>query len=538
MRKRDTNVFPPSWKLTSPFSVLTAVCLVVICVWCLDLLAQAVGIPPSNINVAPFWPTTPFLVAVLLLTPRRLWPVFVAAGLGALALIDLRRGTPTSFLIAFFLGNLVEVLVPTVGISILFKGAPRLSSVKALAQFTALAAIGPFAAGFLGASAFGRDSYWLEWRIWFLGDLLGFLTVTPAILTWVIDGPAWERKPRNYLELAMLLALLIVLGYFAFMGTERGETPALLYSLVPLLLWAALRLGLKGVSTSILVVAVLSVWGAAHDRGPFTGQGPLNNVLSLQLFLFFAVIPFMVLAVLVEEEKRTQQELIDERAQLSTMSQRLIEAQEEERTRIARELHDGINQQIALLAVRLDGLNLRVSAPELRREVGTVKQQVDDLGSDVQALSHRLHSSKLEHLGLASAAAGFCKESADLQNVQIDFHSENIPRDLSPEICLCLFRVLQEALQNAIKHSGSQHVQVSLASGSEGIELTVQDSGIGFEPGEALKGRGLGLTSMKERLKLVDGQISIDSKPQHGTTIQARVPLSPKMKSAAASSGR
>ena len=219
---------------------------------------------------------------------------------------------------------------------------------------------------------------------------------------------------------------------------------------------------------------------------------------------------------------------------LSTVSQRLIEAQEEERTRIARELHDDINQQIASLAVRLDCLNLPASAREFRREVETVRKLVENVGSDIQALSHRLHSSKLEHLGLAKAAAGSCREFSDLQKVEIDFHSENVPRDLSPEISLCLFRVLQEGLQNAVKHSGSRHLQVSLMGRTDRVELTIHDSGIGFEPGQAMTGRGLGLTSMKERLKLVNGQLSIDSKLQHGTTIQACVPVSPKMKSVGA----
>jgi signal transduction histidine kinase len=118
--------------------------------------------------------------------------------------------------------------------------------------------------------------------------------------------------------------------------------------------------------------------------------------------------------------------------------------------------------------------------------------------------------------------------------VEIDFRSENIPQGLPREISLSLFRVLQEALQNAIKHSGSRQFQVSLRRGASEIELTVRDSGIGFETDEAIKGRGLGLTSMQERLKLVDGELSIDSKPQRGTTIQARVPLSPRMKSAGA----
>ena len=230
----------------------------------------------------------------------------------------------------------------------------------------------------------------------------------------------------------------------------------------------------------------------------------------------------------------TEQKLAGE-AQ-STVNRRLIQAHEEERTRIARELHDDINQRVALLAVKLDGLKHRLpaSAAEVRREIEAASQQVMELGSDVQALSHRLHSSKLGYLGLAAAASSFCRELSDQKNVEVQFSSENVPKQLSEEISLCLFRVLQEALQNAVKHSGSQHFQVSLQGGTNEIELTVHDSGIGFDPEEAMKGHGLGLTSMRERLKLVDGGISVDSKSQCGTTIHARVPFVSEMKSVGA----
>ena len=221
----------------------------------------------------------------------------------------------------------------------------------------------------------------------------------------------------------------------------------------------------------------------------------------------------------------TERKLAEEA--LSTLGRRLIEAQEEERTRIARELHDDINQRLALLAISLDGLkqNLPAAAVGLEREVEAARQQAQDLSTDVAALSRRLHSSKLDHLGLVATAASLIRELSLKQGVEIDFQSEGIPKDLSKEISLCLFRVLQEALQNAIKHSGSRRFQVLLNGGSSEIQLTVRDSGIGFDPRQAAKGRGLGLTSMKERLKLVDGDLSIDSQSEHGTTIHARVPL-------------
>jgi signal transduction histidine kinase len=205
----------------------------------------------------------------------------------------------------------------------------------------------------------------------------------------------------------------------------------------------------------------------------------------------------------------------------------LIEAQEGERTRIAMELHDDVGQRLSLLAVHLDGLKQSrpTSAAELGLQIEEVRKQIEDLVNDVQALSHQLHSPKLDYLGLAAAAASFCRELSDRHGMEIEFHSENISKELPKEISLCLFRVLQEALQNAIKHSGSRQFHASLTGGANEIELTVHDSGVGFEPEEAIKGCGLGLTSMKERLRAVDGELSINSQLQRGTTIHARVPL-------------
>ena len=222
---------------------------------------------------------------------------------------------------------------------------------------------------------------------------------------------------------------------------------------------------------------------------------------------------------------------------LSTVSQRLIEAQEQERTRIARELHDDINQRLALLAVDIDHAqqNLPESAAETRHEIQKAAKAIEQLGDDVQALSHRLHSSKLEYLGLAAAAASFCRELSDRQRVEIDFYSEGSLKELPKEISLCLFRVLQEALQNGIKHSGSRQFHVSLIGKPMEIELIVRDSGVGFDPKEAMEGRGLGLTSITERLKLVNGHFLIKSQPHHGTTIHARVPLISRTKSATVS---
>jgi PAS domain S-box-containing protein len=227
----------------------------------------------------------------------------------------------------------------------------------------------------------------------------------------------------------------------------------------------------------------------------------------------------------------TERKLAEEA--LSTVSQKLIEAHEEERSRIAGELHDDIGQRLALVSVRLGVLKQSppASAADLDQELGEVYQQVGDLASDIQALSHGLHPPKLELLGLDAAVAGLCEELSKRHGLTIDVHFENIPKALPPEISLCLYRVVQEALQNVVKHGGSRRAHVFLNGHSNTINLTVKDSGVGFHPHAAMRGPGLGLTSMKERLKVVGGQLSIHSQQGHGTTIRAvapvRVPLKP-----------
>jgi PAS domain S-box-containing protein len=212
---------------------------------------------------------------------------------------------------------------------------------------------------------------------------------------------------------------------------------------------------------------------------------------------------------------------------MASVSRRLIEAHEQERTWIARELHDDINQKIALLAVELEQWQLHSpeSGVDVRTHTRHATQRLSDIGKDIQALSHRLHSSKLEYMGLVAAANSFCREFSGQHKVQVEFNHSDIPRTVPNEIAICLFRVLQEALQNAVKHSGARHFHVELRGTSGEIWLIVSDPGVGFDWHGALDGQGLGLISMRERLQFVHGEFSIESQHGKGTTIHARVPL-------------
>ena len=207
---------------------------------------------------------------------------------------------------------------------------------------------------------------------------------------------------------------------------------------------------------------------------------------------------------------------------LSDMSRKLIESQEQERTRIGRELHDDINQRLALLTYKLEQLKDDPSAIEGR--IRTLQQQITEIADDVQALSHELHSSKLDYLGVVGGIRSWCKEFAERQGMEIEFKAD-VASTIPSEIGVTLFRILQEALHNAVKHSGVKRIEVQLREDSGEIHLVISDLGRGFEVEAALQGTGLGLTSMRERVRLVNGTITIESKPSGGTTIHVRVPL-------------
>ena len=212
---------------------------------------------------------------------------------------------------------------------------------------------------------------------------------------------------------------------------------------------------------------------------------------------------------------------------LSSVSRRLIEAQEAERARIARDLHDDFGQRLALLRVALDQLQSISgdSESEAIRHMADMRNQITELSAGLRTLAHELHPARLEYLGLVAAIAGFCREFSERRVAETRFTHKSVPNTVPQEVSLCLFRVLQESLRNAVKHSGVRHFEVELQGASESIRLTVRDQGVGFDYEKSALSRGLGITSMQERLKSVNGELSIVSHLSQGTTVCARVPL-------------
>jgi len=213
---------------------------------------------------------------------------------------------------------------------------------------------------------------------------------------------------------------------------------------------------------------------------------------------------------------------------LANLGRRLIETQEEERSRIGQELHDDLCFELAILGHGMDGLidMLAGSGAEARERAVKLRKRVAEILLGAAMLSHELHSPKIELLGLGGAVQSLCDEIAGTHHIRVDFVAVDLPTSLPKDISICLFRAAQEALRNSVKHSGADRVRVELAGKSGAIHLSVCDAGVGFDPATAITGPGIGLISMRERINLVKGTMAIHSKPSGGTEIRCSVPVS------------
>lgn len=211
-------------------------------------------------------------------------------------------------------------------------------------------------------------------------------------------------------------------------------------------------------------------------------------------------------------------------ATIQRLTRKLIRASEDERGHIARELHDDIGQRLSLISIQLGAIQRQSGADGCRSEADLADsiRELDLLIEDVHNLSHSLHSTKLEHLGLEAALGEVCARISQRHELDVELRSSGVPSDLNANTALCFYRVAQEALSNVVKHSESPRAVVCLDGRADCLTMQVIDFGIGFD--QAARA-GLGLTTMEERLLAISGRFSIASKPGHGTTVAAEAPV-------------
>jgi PAS domain S-box-containing protein len=221
----------------------------------------------------------------------------------------------------------------------------------------------------------------------------------------------------------------------------------------------------------------------------------------------------------VSERKRTEEAL-------KALGGRLIAAQEEERRRVARELHDDFNQRLAVLSIELEQLRERIRKPlRLRRSVEHLQDLAQEIAAEIHQLSYKLHPSKLDHLGLVAAVKSLCTELNESGKLKVEFQHTGSPFTLDRDTTLCLFRIAQEGLRNVVKHSRAESARVVLSKTRTAVRLLVSDNGCGFNTKTSLMEKGLGFLSIKERLHILGGEMNVYSKPLHGTRLEVSLPL-------------
>jgi signal transduction histidine kinase/ABC-type uncharacterized transport system substrate-binding protein len=244
-------------------------------------------------------------------------------------------------------------------------------------------------------------------------------------------------------------------------------------------------------------------------------------------FWIGALLVILVLSALATYLQYSRMQLRVARDAQTQLSRLLIGGQEKERSRLATELHDDFSQRVALLAVQMEtvGDTISTSPQEAEKQLHELMNATSEIGADLHTLSHRLHSSTLESLGLVPALNALCKEISSQQGIEVDFRSDSVPRSVGQDTALCVFRIVQEGLRNVKKYSGVQKAEVELRRASDKLHLTVHDEGRGFDLSNLQHNEGLGLRSMRERAYLVGGQFQIHSAVGKGTTIEVCVPL-------------
>ncbi len=479
--------------------------------------------PKGQPNSA-FWPPNAILLAALLLAPRKAWWTFFLAVLPVHMFAQLQVGVPAWTAMGWFITNSFEAFIGAYCITKFSDSEKRFDSPRGIFVFVIFGVlVAPLSTSFLDAAAvvitgWGRD-YWHLGLERFFTNALAVLTIVPPVVLLGAKNKFRVREisaPR-WFEFVLLMGATVLVSLWVFgpLPPQPATAPTLMYLPLPFLVWAAMRFGLTGLSLSLFSLNLISTWYATHGLEPFPYASLLQNILSLQILFCLVAVALMFLSAVMTEARRTQQSL-------RSMSGNLVKAQEQERHRIARELHDNLGQELALVEITLDRL-IEKSDPSLKPELSDLSGRVSAISGATREISHGLYPAVLEYLGLQKALAKLCDDVQRGKDLSVDLTVGKLPDRFQPEISVCLYRVAQETLHNIITHSHARNVQVELTSRHGRILLVIIDDGVGFDVNH--EKAGLGLVSMRERIRAIGGYIHISSFQKAGTLIEVQVPI-------------
>jgi len=494
------------------------------------LIAYGYGSLFAQKASSPLWLPDSVLLAALLLSSPKKWWLYILIALPIRFAPGIRPSLPSWFIWATFINDVIKAGLAAFLLQHLVGDVKRLNTVRKLGVYLGVAVLLVPALSALGGAA-SRHALGYEfrpaWIQWFLGNALTNLAITPTILLWF--SGEYRRLRPHLVELVVWTAGFAICLHYTLVLIRITDTPVALYAPFPFLIWAATRLGPVTASSALSGIALFLMLCVAPADISFSAHSASHSVDFVQLFLAAKCLSILYVAVLIAERQASEERLHESREELNRnyervrdLSNRLITAQEDERKRIARELHDDISQRLSVVAIEFDKLN-RGLDPNLPRSAFAPSKQLKKIIEDTHNLTHQLHSRSLEILGLEAAVKQLCQQLARQHAVEIEFKADDLTIPIPEQLALCFYRVAQEALWNSVKHSHAAQIHVNVTSGDGKLRMKIQDGGQGFD--SAISTSGLGLATMRERMRLVEGTLLVESAPGLGTEVTAEANL-------------
>jgi signal transduction histidine kinase len=517
-----------------------------------------------NPSASSVWPPTGIALAAMLILGYEVWPAIL---IGAFAVNITTTGSALTSL-GIATGNTLEALLGTYLVCTLAHGRRAFASAEDVLKFAFLGgAVSTTIAATIGVASLSAAGFVAPgqraevWLTWWLGDLMGAIVVAPCIILW-IDRLPLERGRREQVRGAIAAASLLLLGVVLFDNwlPFAFRDYRLSFLCIPLVVLSAFYLRAHEGATVVLALSAIAVRGTLRGFGSFAGSNVNASLLLLQSFMGAITMTSLVLAAaifqrdsdhaalgkakeelegkVVERTAQLQERIEKQKraeAALRDLSSRLLQMQDDERRRIARELHDSTGQELAWLNMSLSRLQTDMQTDMQKLSVDTANRVAEALSvvskvtSELRTMSYLLHPPLLDEMGLASAIRWFVDGFAERSNIRV---SVEVPAEMerfSPDLETAIFRVVQECLTNIHRHSGSATASIRLDRAPEGITLEIADQGKGIPeeklPSRAVAGKaGVGLRGMWERVRQFGGDMEISSRGT-GTIIKVILPL-------------
>lgn len=488
-------------------------------------VAFAIGTLSDNF-FAPFWPPNTVLFCAFVFAPYRKWWVYIAAVLPVHVLVEWQVAMPAPQVIVAFATNCAVAMLNALLVKQFLINPPWLNSFPRATLFViGTACINPALVALGGAfvrilTEGHMDQYWVYWAQWYAANALGSLTLGPILMLLVEQGVNSSEVPsRQQVIEALLVVLMLVAACALAFGAwswipATGFLPAIIYLPLPLVLWSAVRFGIKGASSAILIVTVTAISMALKSPTVFTGGSTEMNVLALQLFLMGFAVPVLLLGASIEGLRRAE-------ITIRQLAQTLLSSRDEERRQTAKELHEGVCQELAVASL-MAGRFARLPAKDLRSDAKQLERQLQKSMHDLRAASYLLHPPLLDEAGLEPALSSFVEHFARRANMAVHLDVSCHLGRLPSEIEISLFRFVQDALTDLSRYSKSPAVRIRVDLCGPDVVLTIAEdqkardssllsslrSGILVAPsGE----QSVGVAAMRERLHRVGGRLELDA---------------------------